>query len=81
MAQSPSVASMVATEKDIVLDTRTNPVMIASIGTAFAVATEENVTRMSREIISLQNRLRAAEQREKKAEQERSALKEEVQQL
>ena len=34
--------------------------MIASVGMAFAMATEENVTRMSREIISLQNRLRAA---------------------
>ena len=36
---------------------------------------------MSREIVSLQNRLQEAEQREKKAEQERTALKEEVQQL
>ena len=62
LAQSHSTISMVATGKDIVPDTRTNPVMIASAGTAFAAATEENVTRMSREIISLQNRLKAAEQ-------------------
>ena len=41
------------TEKDIVLDTRTNPIMIASAGTTFAAATEENVSRMSREILFL----------------------------
>ena len=81
LAQSPSATSTVATGKDIVLDTRTNPVMIASAGTAFAAATEENVTRMSREIVSLQNRLQAAEQCEKKAEQEKSELRAEVQQL
>ena len=55
--------------------------MIASASTTFTVAMEENVTRMSREIISLQNRLQEAEQREKGAEQERAALREEVQQL
>ena len=55
--------------------------MIASAGTAFAAATEENVTRMSREIVSLQNRLQAAEQREKRAEQEKAELQAEVQQL
>ena len=61
LAQSPSASSAVSTGKDIGLDTRTNRVMIASAGTAFAAATEENVTRMSREIVSLQNRLHAAE--------------------
>ena len=55
--------------------------MIASAGTAFVAATEENVTRMSREIVSLQNRLHAAEQREKIAEQEKAELQAEVQQL
>ena len=65
-------------EKDIVLDTRNNPVMIASTGTAFIVATEENVTRMSREIFSLQNRLHEAEQHEARAEQENTTLREEV---
>ena len=67
LAQSPSAKSTVATGKVIVLDTKTNPVMIASAGTAFAAATKENVTRMSREIFSLQNRLQAAEQHEKRA--------------
>ena len=74
LAQSHPAISTVATEKDIVLDTRNNPVMIASAGTAFSAATEENVTRMSREIISLQNRLKAAEQ-------EKSILESEVRQL
>ena len=55
--------------------------IIASASMAFTAATEENVTRMSRETFSLQNRLQEAEQREKRAEQERMALKEEVQQL
>ena len=68
-------------EKDIVLDTRTNPVMIASAGIAFAMATEENVNRMSREILSLQNRLHEAKQREARAEREKTTLREEVQQL
>ena len=44
--------------------------MIASAGTGFAAATEENVTRMSREIISLQNRLKAAEQEKSRLENE-----------
>ena len=44
--------------------------MIASASTAFAVATEENVTRMSREIISLQNRLKVAEQEKSRLESE-----------
>ena len=79
--QNPSAASIVTIGKDIVFDTRTNPVMIASTGTAFAAATEENVTRMSREILSLQNRLHEAEQWEARAEQEKTALREEVQQL
>ena len=69
------------TEKDIVLNTRTNPVMIASAGTAFAAATEENVSRMSREILFLQNRLQDSEQREARLEQEKRALREEIQQL
>ena len=42
--------------------------MIASVGTTFATATEENVTRMSREIASLQNRLHEAEKWEKRVE-------------
>ena len=53
--------------------------MIASAGTAFVAATEENVNRMSREILSLQNKLQEAEQRETRAEQERVALREEIQ--
>ena len=81
MARNPSASSIVATKKDIVLDTRTNPMLIVSAGTAFAVATEENVTIMSREILSLQNRLQEAEQREARAEQEKTTLREEVRQL
>ena len=53
--------------------------MIALAGTAFAAATEENVTRMSREIFSIQNRIHEAEQREARAEQEKTALREEIQ--
>ena len=55
--------------------------MIASAGTTFDATTEENVTRMTREIFSLQNRLHEAEQREARAEQEKTALREEIQQL
>ena len=55
--------------------------MIASAGTAFAAATEENVSQMSREILSLQNRLQDSEQMEARSEQEKRALREEVQQL
>ena len=36
---------------------------------------------MSREILSLQNKLQESEQREARAEQEKTALKEEIQQL
>ena len=57
MAWDPATPLTVTTEKDIVLDTRTNPVMITSVGTAFAAAIEENVSKMSREVMSLQNRL------------------------
>ena len=55
--------------------------MIASADIAFVAATEENVNRKSREIFSLQNRLQEAEQREARVEQEKIALREEIQQL
>lgn len=61
LAQNPAAPFKTTTEKDIVLDTNTNAVMIASAGTAFAVATKENVSWMSREILSLQNRLQDSE--------------------
>ena len=51
--------------------------MIASVVTAFAIAKEENVSRMSREILTLQNRLQDSEQREARLEQEKRALREE----
>ena len=63
LAQNPTEPLAVTTEKDIVLDTRTNPIMIASAGTDFATATEENVSRMSREIMELYNKLHVAEQK------------------
>ena len=55
--------------------------MIASADIAFAAAIEENVTRMSREIFSLKNRLHEAEQWEAMAEQVNTTLIEEVRQL
>ena len=69
------------TNKDIVLYTRTNPVIIALAGTTFAAATEDNVSRMSKEILALQNMLQASEQKITKAELEKKALEEEVQEL
>ena len=66
-------------EKDIVLDTRTNPVMIALAYTTFSAATKENVSRMSREILSLQNRLQDSKQKEVGSEKEKKALREEIQ--
>ena len=48
------IAPLTATiEKDIVFDTRINLVMISLAGTTFVVAIEENVRKMSREILSL----------------------------
>ena len=55
LAWNPVMPFIAMIEEDIVLDTRTNPVMIASSDTAFAAATQENVSRMSIEILSLQN--------------------------
>ena len=55
--------------------------MIASAYTAFATATEENVSWMTREILSLKNRLQDSEQKEARSEQEKKALREEIQQL
>ena len=78
LARNPAVPFTATTEKDIVLDTRTNPMMIASAGTTFSVATEENVSQMSREILSLQNRLQDSEQMEARSEQEKKALSEEI---
>ena len=57
LAWNPSAPFIATAKKDIVLDTRTNLVMIASTGTAFAMATEENVSQMSREILSLHDAL------------------------
>ena len=76
LARNPSTPFTATVEKDIVLDTRTNLVMIASANTAFVAATEENVSWMSREILSLQNRLQDSEQREARSEQEKRALRE-----
>ena len=53
LARDPAAPLIVTIEKDIVLDTRTNLVMITSVGTAFTIANQENVSRMSREILSL----------------------------
>lgn len=50
--------------------------MIASARTAFSVATKENVSSMSREIFSLQNRLQDSEQREARVEKEKRTLRE-----
>lgn len=81
LARNPSAPSTTAMDKDIVLDTRNNPVMIALVDITFTTAMEENLNRMSREILSLQNKLQEAEQREARAEQEKAALKEEIQQF
>ena len=81
LARNPYTPIIAMTKKYIVLDTRTNPIMISLAGTTFAAATEENVSQMSREIISLKNRLQDSEQREARAEQEKRALREEIQQL
>lgn len=81
LARNPAAALAATTEKDIVLDTRTNPIMIASMGTTFATATEENFSRMSREILSLQKRLQTSEQRAAQVEYDKKGLEEEVQRL
>ena len=39
-ARNPAKPLAVTTQKDIVMDTRKNPKMIASVGTAFATATK-----------------------------------------
>jgi len=52
--------------------------MIASIGTTFVATTEHNVAQMSRQIVHLQNRLYASEQRASVAEQGERNLEEEI---
>ena len=49
--------------------------------TTFVVATEENISIMSREMFSLQNSLQASEQKTTKSEQENRVPEEEVQQI
>ena len=41
LARNPVAPLVATTEKDIVLDTRTNPIMPASAGTTFVAATEK----------------------------------------
>lgn len=51
--------------------TTVNPEMITSVGTTFVTTIEHNVARMSKQIVDLQNRLYAPEQKAARAEQEK----------
>ena len=81
MSHDANTPCMATIGRDIVLDTRSNPVLIASTGTAFVVATEDNVARMSKEIITLQNQLQAAQQKSTQEELEKKKLEERTKQL
>lgn len=59
----------VTTTTDIVPNIMSNPLMIAYSGTTFVAATKQNVARMSRQIVYLQKRLYASEQRASIVEQ------------
>jgi len=53
----------VTTEKKIILNTKINPKMIASVRISFITTTELNVGRMSKQIIELQGKLYASDKR------------------
>lgn len=76
-SRNPADPLSVTTAMNIVPNITSNPQMIAFASTTFVAATKHNIAWMSKQILDLQNRLYASEQRSTVAEQGKRKMEEE----